>query len=75
MKISVACIGIILSFVSIKGTCQISESNTTWENTKTILSNISEPVFLDKVYNIIDFGAVADGTTKNTDAINAAITK
>ena len=75
MKMSVACIGIILTAVSIKGTCQISESNTTWENTKTILSNISEPVFLDKVYNIIDFGAVADGTTKNTDAINAAITK
>ena len=75
MKIPVACLGLFLTIVSLKGTCQSSESNTAWENTKTILTSISEPVFRDKVYTITDFGAVADGTTKNTAAINAAITK
>jgi len=75
MKIPVACLGLFLTIVSLKGTCQSSESNTAWENAKTILTSISEPVFRDKVYTITDFGAVADGTTKNTAAINAAITK
>ena len=75
MKISVACIGIFLSVVPIKEKCGNSESNTARENVKTILSTISEPVFRDKVYNIVDFGAIADGITKNTEAINAAIAK
>ena len=34
---------------------------------------INEPVFPDYTVNIADFGAVCDGRTLNTDAINAAI--
>lgn len=36
---------------------------------------IKVPVFADKVYDIKDFGAVADGITVNTKAINDAITR
>ncbi|MBW4891362.1 hypothetical protein KXQ82_16660 [Mucilaginibacter sp. HMF5004] len=35
--------------------------------------SITEPVFPAKVLNIKDFGAVGDGQTLNTDAINKAI--
>ncbi len=39
------------------------------------IGEIKAPVFKDKVYNIKDFGAIPDGHTLNTDAINNAITK
>jgi polygalacturonase len=38
-----------------------------------IISNIKNPEFLDNTFNIIDFGAVADGETNNSDAIKKAI--
>ncbi len=34
---------------------------------------VNEPSFPDKEASIVDFGAIADGTTLNTDAINQAI--
>lgn len=34
---------------------------------------VKEPVFADNILNICDFGAVSDGKTLNTDAINDAI--
>jgi polygalacturonase len=46
-----------------------------WVDVKRILNNLKDPVFSDKVYNVIDFGAKGDGKTKNTAAINAAINK
>jgi polygalacturonase len=39
------------------------------------MGEIKAPVFRDKQFNIKDFGAVPDGYTLNTDAINNAITK
>jgi DNA sulfur modification protein DndE len=39
------------------------------------VGNIEAPVFKDKVYDITEFGAVPDGHTLNTEAINKAITK
>jgi polygalacturonase len=35
--------------------------------------SIKEPVFKDKTYNILDFGAVADGKTMATESIRKAI--
>ena len=46
-----------------------------WADAKQLLDNLKDPVFSDKVYNVIDFGAKGDGRTKNTAAINAAIIK
>lgn len=40
-----------------------------------IIKSIIVPTFADKTFNILDFGAVADGTTKNTEAIAKAIEK
>ncbi|HEX9600872.1 MAG TPA: glycosyl hydrolase family 28-related protein, partial [Mariniflexile sp.] len=39
-----------------------------------IISSIKVLEFPDKVFNIVDFGAVADGETNNTKAIKEAIT-
>jgi len=57
------------------GTCQNSENKKSWDEAYTIIKNLNEPKFPDKVYNIVEFGAVGDGVTKNTVAINAAINK
>ncbi len=39
-----------------------------------IISSIKVLEFPDKVFNILDFGAVADGETNNSEAIKKAIT-
>lgn len=44
-----------------------------WAEIYEIVDNIKEPVFPDKTFNIVDFGAKADGTTLNTKAIDNAI--
>lgn len=44
-----------------------------WDFQNEILKQISEPVFPDGIINITDFGAVADGITDCTNAINNAI--
>ena len=64
----------LLTIFCIKGTCQSNEQKA-WALADSISRTITEPTFRDKVYNIIDFGAIADGKTKNTSAINAAITQ
>lgn len=38
-----------------------------------IIKTIVDPVFADNVVNIIDFGAIPDGVTNNSDAIKKAI--
>jgi polygalacturonase len=39
------------------------------------IGKIKAPVFRDKTFNVIDFGAIPDGHTLNTNSINNAITK
>ena len=43
------------------------------KNVPQIIMNINKPIFKEKIYNIIDFGAINDGKTKSTEAINMAI--
>ncbi|BFM45498.1 exopolygalacturonase PelB [Flavobacterium sp. CFS9] len=50
----------------------VSESDP-WKNKDIIVKSISETHFIDKTYNIKDFGAVADGKTSNTLAFEKAI--
>lgn len=44
-----------------------------WEKVDEILAQIQIPVFKTDTFNIVDFGAVADGQTLNTEVINKAI--
>jgi len=46
-----------------------------WDGAYKIIEQISEPVFNDKVYSIVDFGAIPDSDSLSTQAINAAITE
>ena len=48
-------------------------SNSVWDKMDTIIASVKEPTFNDKVFNIIDFGAIADGETYNTEAFAKAI--
>ena len=38
------------------------------------IPDLQRPVFPDRTFNIVDYGAKCDGTTKNTKAFNKAIT-
>jgi polygalacturonase len=46
----------------------------TWETAAAILDSIIPPVFPNRTYSIRDFGAMADGLSDCTEAINTAIT-
>lgn len=50
-----------------------SPTSDQWTMMDEILQSISEPVFPDKSFNIIDFGAFPDGKTLCTEAISKAI--
>lgn len=50
----------------------VSETNP-WKKMDLIINSIPEAKFLNKEYNINDFGAVADGKTMNTAAFEKAI--
>lgn len=52
---------------------EISESEKAWKNADEIIENIKVPQFKDTVFNVKDFGAVADGDTNNTEAFADAI--
>jgi polygalacturonase len=50
-----------------------NKSKNAWEKAQLIIDNVKPPTFPNKTYNIIDFGAVADGNSNNTLSINNAI--
>lgn len=56
-------------------TTTIGSGPDNWNKADSILSKITEPSFPDVTFNIVDFGAVADGKTINTTAINNAISQ
>lgn len=51
-----------------------SQTDTSWNQLPQILARINAPVFPDKTFNIIDYGAKTDGIGLSTSAINNAIT-
>ena len=50
----------------------VSQSDP-WKKMNIIIKSIPQTQFIDKIYNINDFGAVADGKTSNTLAFEKAI--
>ncbi|WP_029273497.1 glycoside hydrolase family 28 protein [Flavobacterium sp. KJJ] len=55
-----------------KQVSNVSESDP-WKKMDLIIKSIPETHFLNKTYNINDYGAVADGKTSNTQAFAKAI--
>ena len=51
------------------------EINKYTSNLPFAMGEIKAPVFRDKSFNIMDFGAIPDAILSNTDPINNAITK
>lgn len=55
---------------------KVSEnSNDVWSKMSEVINSVEEPVFSNKIFNVLDFGAVSDGKTDNTEAFNKAIKK
>ncbi|WP_031426190.1 glycoside hydrolase family 28 protein [Flavimarina sp. Hel_I_48] len=55
------------------GDTALSKNDSIWNQADKIIDAITVPQFLDKTFNIVDYGAVADGTTNNSEAIKEAI--
>jgi polygalacturonase len=58
--------------------CNTKKAETfadTWQKADSIFNEIAEPSFPASTFNILDFGAVDDGKTLNTNAINSAISQ
>jgi len=72
MKLRTAGIIMFFTVFCIKGSCRNNEQKA-WGVADSISKVITEPTFRDKVYNIADFGAVANGKSLCTTAINTAI--
>ncbi len=73
MKSKIILLAITLLLVSCKVAKQTQVASNPWELMKTIEADIKVPIFKNKTYNIIDYGAIADGITNNTKAINKAL--
>lgn len=58
-----------VAVLSISGICAASAQQYSWQH----LPHVSRPVFKKDTFNIVNFGAKADGITLNTKAINKAI--
>lgn len=75
MKLFFSTFVLLFIVASFNVSCQSPAPNDPWAKADSILQNIKEPQFPNKTYNVVDFGAVGDGTTVNTKAINSAIGK
>ena len=51
----------------------LSTSDSIWNNADEIIDAITVPQFSDKTFNVLDYGAIADGTTDNSEAFKKAI--
>ena len=63
----------LILFLSIMGLVGCSFAQNDSSQTSQILKNIKIPEFKDQTYNILEFGAINDGLTLSTLAINKAI--
>ncbi|MFV0366705.1 MAG: glycoside hydrolase family 28 protein [Mangrovibacterium sp.] len=70
---------ILLTFVACGNKQSETNENTNittadpWQRCEEIIENLKDPVFPDKIFSILDYGAVADGETNCREAINKAI--
>ncbi|SNR45019.1 glycoside hydrolase family 28 protein [Flavobacterium sp. ov086] len=72
-KSVVICSLLAMSFFSCgKQVSNVSEADP-WKKMDLIVKSIPQTHFLDKTYNVMDYGAVADGKTSNTTIFEKAI--
>lgn len=64
---------IVLSICSMQTMIGQNSLTNAWDSVPGILARIIKPTFANADFNIIDYGAVADGSTLSTLAINNAI--
>jgi len=66
----------IFSVLLISCAAKVSKSElftADWSKMQQIINSVKEPIFPDKTYSVIDFGAVANGKFNNTEAFKKAI--
>lgn len=71
-------LNILFIFICILGFACKTDNSTAklqsgWDSVSSILNQIEQPKFADKEFSVTDFGAIGDGTTLCTNAINEAI--
>lgn len=70
--LSIAFLVILASGACSSGSGKVAKE-VSWDSVDEILSQIKAPTFPDKTFIITEFGAVGDGETMSTEAINSAI--
>ncbi|WP_418262156.1 glycoside hydrolase family 28 protein [Flavobacterium faecale] len=73
MKRNLFLLFVLVLSISCKSTKQPKAVSSPWNLMKTIEAQIVVPAFKNKTYNVIAYGAIGDGKTDNTRAINSAI--
>jgi polygalacturonase len=73
-NISIICLLLILgNMVACSGNQTERQEQDSWDMLPAILEQIKAPVFPDKDFNILDYGAIADGKSDASAAIKSAI--
>ncbi|PDS26624.1 glycoside hydrolase family 28 protein [Flavobacterium branchiophilum] len=49
------------------------KSNSNWDQLNTIFKDVQPPVFPNKTFNVMDYGAISDGVFDNSDVFNKTI--
>jgi len=73
LKLSLFTSAISLLLVSCKNSKSEQQTGNDFDAADDIINKIVIPEFQDRTFNIVDFGAVADGVTNNSEAIRKAI--
>lgn len=63
----------VLFFISCKE--KAIPKDTPWNKMNAIIESVVPPTFPERVYNILDFGAISDGITNNTETFTRAISR
>jgi len=66
---------ILVSFIFIVCSGLNNQPDGGWDSVPQILEKIKAPVFKNQEFNILEFGAIGDGKTLNTEAFKSAILK
>ncbi|NJB71814.1 polygalacturonase [Saonia flava] len=75
IQLKVSCVLLFLCCLYSCGQQESLDFSKEWLLKDEIVASITEPSFPDRIYSIIDWGAIGDGRTMNTNAFMRAIQK